>query len=320
MVIPTRNRSRLLATTLHSVLWQRNVDLEVIVVDDASTDGTADVVAGFADPRLVLMRQRSPCGPSAARNRGAGRAAGAWLAFVDDDDVWAPDKLTRQIAAADGAGRGWSYAGAVNIGDDLQIVSGSPPPSPEDVLAALPRYNPVPGGGSNVIIRWELWDDVAGFDERLPPCEDWDMWARLARVGPPASVAAPLMGYRLHSGSVSLDIRRILRSAELIEQLHATPVDWGRMHRWLAESCLRMDRHVQALGQFAMAAIRGQARGVASDVAAIARRRVGRRTRKVETPADRDWIAQAAGWLQELRSRVGTVPKGAATHVDRLGR
>src|SRR3546814_20915180 len=68
--------------------------------------------------------------------------------------------------------------------------------SPEAVMAVLPRSNPVPGGGSNVVLRRDLFERVGGFDERLVPCEDWDLWARLTRHGPPAAVSEPLMGDR----------------------------------------------------------------------------------------------------------------------------
>src|SRR5829696_624334 len=95
VVVPTHNRSGLLAQTLRSVLWQRGVDLEVLVVDDGSTDDTAEVVA-----------------------------------VLDDDDLWAPDKLARQLAAAQATGRSWVYTGAVNIDDDLRVLGGMPPYPP----------------------------------------------------------------------------------------------------------------------------------------------------------------------------------------------
>lgn len=306
VVVPTRNRSNLLATTLHSVLWQRDVELEVIVVDEASTDNTADLVAAFVDPRVTLMRNSVPHGASAARNQGAARARGEWVAFVDDDDVWAPDKLIRQVAAAEESGRDWAYTGAVNVGRRLEIVSGGPAPSSDGVMEALPRYNPIPGGSSNVIIRRSMLAAVGGFDERLPPCEDWELSARLARAGPPASVDGLLVGYRLHAGNSSLDIARILGAVRLIEQLHGREVDWGRMHRWLAESHLRTGDRARAVGRFARAAMHGQARGVASDLAAILRRRVARTfgwPRHQTSRSTDGWVANAAVWLRELDRR-----------------
>ncbi|HEX6207479.1 MAG TPA: glycosyltransferase family 2 protein, partial [Actinomycetota bacterium] len=99
-IVPTHNRAGLLTTTLRTVLWQRDVSLEVVVVDDGSSDATADLVEGLGDPRVRLVRHDAPRGVSTARNRGASEARGDWLAFCDDDDLWAPDKLARQLAAA----------------------------------------------------------------------------------------------------------------------------------------------------------------------------------------------------------------------------
>jgi glycosyltransferase involved in cell wall biosynthesis len=125
VVVPTHNRSGLLAQTLRSVLWQRGVDLEVLVVDDGSTDDTAAVVAALNDPRVRLLRHGTPRGVSAARNRGVAAAGGRWLAFCDDDDLWAPDKLARQLAAAQATGRSWVYAGEVHIDLGGQVVGGA---------------------------------------------------------------------------------------------------------------------------------------------------------------------------------------------------
>jgi glycosyltransferase involved in cell wall biosynthesis len=303
VVIPTRNRSRLLATTLRAVRRQRAVDLEIIVVDEASTDDTPAMLAAIPDPRVRVVRHDAPRGVSTARNRGAEEARGDWLAFLDDDDLWAPDKLARQLRAAAAAGRDWAYTGAVNIVDDLQIVYGRPPLPPEEVVPAIVRYNAIPGGGSNVVIRRSVFTRVGPFDTRLRNTEDWEMWIRLAKAGPPAWVCSPLLAYRLHPSNSSLNIVEIVRGARLIEQMHGTTVDWGRIHRWLAESYLRVGRRKHALGQFARAAVRGQARGVASDLAAILRRRASRWTGGDRTEArfaGTAWIADAAIWLHDL--------------------
>jgi glycosyltransferase involved in cell wall biosynthesis len=312
VVVPTRNRSRLLATTLRSVLWQRDVELSVIVVDDGSTDDTAELIASLGDARIIMVRHTAALGPSAARNVGAGQAQGEWIGFVDDDDVWAPEKLARQVAAAEQTGRDWAYVGSVNIGIGLDIVSGSPPPPPDAVLSALPMCNPIPGGGSNVILRSRLLSMVGGFDGRFVPCEDWELWARLARTGPPAFVSLPLMGYRVHSGNLSLDTAGIERGALLIQQLYATNIDWGRLNRWLAESCLRVGRRRQALSHFAKAAMQGQTWGVASDLTAIVRGRIERRIGWdpcENTRSSESWTADALPWLKELAARGRPEPR-----------
>jgi glycosyltransferase involved in cell wall biosynthesis len=269
VVVPTRNRSRLLATTLRGVLRQRAVDLEVIVVDEASNDDTAAVIAAIAEPRVRIVRHETPRGVSAARNHGAEEARGDWVAFLDDDDLWAPGKLASQLQAAVDTGRDWAYTGSVNIVGPSRVVYGGPPPPPEQVVTAILRYNAIPGGGSNVVVRRTTLRRAGPFDIRLRNTEDWEMWIRLAKMGPPAWVCSPLMAYRVHSSNSSLNVAEVVRGAQLIEQLHATTVDWGRVHRWFAESYLRAGCRQQALRQFAMAAVRGQAQGVVSDLTAI---------------------------------------------------
>jgi glycosyltransferase involved in cell wall biosynthesis len=302
VVVPTRNRSRLLAMTLRGVLRQTGVDLEVIVVDEASTDDTPSLLSGLGDPRVRTVRHETPRGVSTARNRGVAEARGDWVAFTDDDDLWAPDKLARQLHAAKATGRDWSYTGSVNIDEGFGVVHGRPPPPPEEVVAALPRYNAIPGGGSNVVVRREALLRAGPFDTRLRNTEDWELWIRLAKVGPPAWACRPLLAYRVHGSNSSLDIAEILRGARLIEELHRTTADWGRLHRWLAESCLRSGQRRAALGQFARAALHGQARAVAGDLMLIARRRLRWRS-SAPRPAGRTdptWIEQAASWLREL--------------------
>ena len=304
VIVPTRNRSRMLTATLGTVLHQRDVELEVIVVDEASTDDTPATLAAFArrDPRIRIIRHDTPRGVSTARNRGAAEARGKWLAFLDDDDLWAPDKLVRQLTAAEAAGCDWVYTGSVSITESLRILHGKPPPPPAAAVRALPRYNAIPGGGSNVVVRRTTLQRVGAFDTRLRNTEDWEMWIRLAKAGPPAWVCHPLMAYRVHAANSSLDIAEIIRGTRLIEELHDTTADWGRLHRWLAESYLRTGQRGPALGQFARAAIRGQAGGVVSDIAAILRRRVARRVGRTggRTSPSRAWIDEASAWVSGL--------------------
>jgi glycosyltransferase involved in cell wall biosynthesis len=304
VVVPTRNRSALLAVTLRSVLRQEGVDLEVVVVDEASSDGTPAMLAALDDARVRVLRHDTPRGVSTARNHGASAARADWLAFVDDDDLWAPDKLALQLQAARSAGRDWAYAGTVNIGEGGEIVYGHPPLPPGDVMAALPHYNAIPGGGSNVVVRRSTWKQAGPFDTRLRNTEDWEMWIRLAKLGPPACVSRPLLGYRVHASNASLDIAEIVRGTKLIEAMHRTTADWGRLHRWLAESCLRRGRRLAALGQLARAAAHGAGRGAGSDLAALLRRRVARavpasRAKPGEQPDA--WTAAAAEWLAQLQ-------------------
>lgn len=302
VVVPTRNRSVLLAMTLRSVLRQQDVELEVIVVDEGSTDDTAAMLGRLGDARVRVLRHDVPFGVSTARNRGAAAAVGEWLAFVDDDDLWAPDKLAQQLRAAAGTGRDWVYTGSVNISDEGHIIYGRPPFPPEQMMLVLPRYNAIPGGGSNVIVHRTAWDQVGPFDTRLRNTEDWEMWIRLAKHGAPAWVDRPLLAYRVHDTNASLDIAEIVHGTKLIERLHHTTADWGHIHRWLAESYLRRGQRSAALGQLLRAAVRGQLHNVVADIGDILRRRLTRHRGRRSDPmfASDPWLAAAAEWLHGL--------------------
>ena len=173
-------------------------------------------------------------------------------------------------------------------------------------MAALPRYNAIPGGGSNVVVRRAMWSQVGPFDTRFQGGEDWEMSLRLAKHGPPAWVCSPLMAKRVHSTNMFLDASEIVRATKLIETLHHTHVDWGRIHRWLAERHLRAGRRGAALGHWARASVRGQLPGVASDLRVILRRRFKRRAlREGNHTASPDvWTAAAVAWLKEFEGDI----------------
>ena len=131
----------------------------MIVVDDGSTDDTA-AVAAAADPRVVVRRNRQAAGVSAARNHGIAAARGDWIAFCDDDDLWAPDKLARQLEAAERARLDWVYTGDVNVDDGLHVLSGGPPPDPAEVMALLTTLQP------HCIGRLQRGRAIPGAEER----------------------------------------------------------------------------------------------------------------------------------------------------------
>ena len=265
VVIPTRNRRNLLAFTLGSVLWQEGVRFEVVVVDDGSTDGTAQMVEGLGDARVRLVRTEANRGVSHARNLGIAEVRGPWIAFLDDDDLWAPEKLTLQLGAAREAGRAWAYTGSVNITAEDRVIGGAPPAPPEVVARELVRRNLVPGGCSGVIVRTEALDDVGLFDESLVPLEDWDLWIRLARSGLPAWVPRPFVGYRIHSGNATKDTERLLSALALIEERHGGPADRLTFYRYLARASLRIGSRREALLHYARAAGTGDWRYLVGD-------------------------------------------------------
>jgi glycosyltransferase involved in cell wall biosynthesis len=130
-----------------------------------------------------VLRHATSRGVSAARNAGISVASGEWVAFCDDDDVWAPDKLGAELTVADEARARWAYAGDVTVDEELHLIGGGPPPSPEEVVKLLWRENVVPGSASGVVVRADVLADVGGFDTGLRRTEDWEMWLRLALLG-----------------------------------------------------------------------------------------------------------------------------------------
>jgi glycosyltransferase involved in cell wall biosynthesis len=314
VVIPTRNRRGLLLLTLGTVLWQEGVRFEVVVVDDGSTDGTADMVEDLGDRRIRVLRNHAARGVSSARNKGIAEAEGRWIAFLDDDDLWAPDKLALQLRAAGEAGRSWAYAGSVNVTAEHRVIGGAPPAPPEIVAGGLVRRNLVPGGCSGVIVLADALDDVGVFDESLGFLEDWDLWIRLARSGLPAWVPRPLVGYRVHSGNTTRDTERLLSALALIEVRYGGPVDRLTFYRYLALASLRSGHRREALRHYARAAGLGDRHYLLRDFvpevwsvigAALPGERLrsaGRRGGRRPTPEMRNWWTQAKSWLELVPS------------------
>jgi len=294
VIIPTCNRARLLHRTLESVLKQSSENLEVIVVDDGSTEA----VAASADPRVRVLRNPKPTGVSAARNRGIAAARGEWIAFCDDDDLWAPNKLQEQLNAAGRAGANWAYAGDVNVNDQLHVLSGGPPPDPEAVMALLPRFNPLASGGSNVVVRSNILAEVGTFDPTLRRTEDWDLWIRIASKGPPACVRQPLVAYRFHRGNVVWDPREMVDEARQVAARYGYRVDMSGMHRRAAWAALRAGRRLIAVRHYALAVAGGDLRSAGRAAVALVHPAVGSERLFGFLGRDSDWIAEAERWIE----------------------
>jgi glycosyltransferase involved in cell wall biosynthesis len=267
VVVPTRNRSALLAITLRSALCQRDVDLEVIVVDEASTDDTPAVLAALGDPRIRLVRHDAPRGVSAARNHGVTEARGEWIAFLDDDDLWAPNKLALQLQAARESGMLWVYVGHVNNNIRHQVTGGAPPLAPDALVKQLPQHNMVPGGCSGVMVSKRALAVAGEFDPRLQPLADWDLWLRLAQVGLPAWVPRPLVAYRLHGRQMSLDASRVEAEFRMMADRNRAG-NPAILYRYLGWWALRVKNHRDALRFFVRAWLQRRPDCTASVVAA----------------------------------------------------
>ncbi len=316
VVIPTHNRVKLLARTLASVLGQRDVELaEVVVVDEASSDATATFLASLDDPRLRIIHHEKPVGHSLARNAGLELVSAPWVAFCDDDDVWAPNKLAAQLdALAAHPGTRWSCVGAIHVDEHDRVLASAHPPASGEVSDALAEANVVPGGGSGVLVATELIRTAGGFDRGTAPSDDWDLWSTLAAESPVATVDLPLLAYRVASTSMSHDTERMHRSLAAVSAKHPAPdPDTARRRqaafaRYLAQVAIGDGERVDAARWITRAAWFGRRpRGllqaavvlVAPDVE---RRRWDAAQRRSISPM---WTQMGEEWLSEL------VPLGA---------
>jgi glycosyltransferase involved in cell wall biosynthesis len=216
VVVPTRNRADLVPATLRSILDQQQVGVRVVVVDEASSDATPAVLASIAagDDRVEVVRHDVAAGVAGARNDGLARARTPWVAFCDDDDLWAPRKLSAQLQAiAALPGARWSATGAVFVDGVLRVIGHQRPPGSGDVAEAMRMTNAIPGGGSALLARTDLVRDVGGFDPWFTGCEDYGIACALALRSPIATVDEPLVAYRVWDASMSTDV-------ELMRQGH----------------------------------------------------------------------------------------------------
>jgi glycosyltransferase involved in cell wall biosynthesis len=221
VVLPTRNRPALLMQAVGSALAQDGVEVEVIVVDDASSDETPAVLSGIADDRLTVIRNETPKGPAVARNAGIDRAEGEWVAFLDDDDFFAPDKLRIQVEDADRQGSSFSYTGRIEINENGRVIQRRLMSEHPSLAAGLLEDNLI-GGPSAVIVRSDLLAEIGRFDERLPPLEDWDLWIRAAAAGATAARREPLYAYRRHSDNLWVTAAaRIPDAFDVMREKHA---------------------------------------------------------------------------------------------------
>ncbi len=178
VVIPSYNRRDSLPACLESVLGQRYANIEVLVVDDASTDGTMDYLQTVRDPRLRALGYGENRGACYARNYGAARARGTYLAFQDSDDTWAPDKLEKQLACLRASGADLCFCGMNRIPVEgkpfyYPVHGFHPERALEDFLAENRA------GTQTMLMRRQVWEELR-FDESFRRYQDWDFAIRAA--------------------------------------------------------------------------------------------------------------------------------------------
>lgn len=256
-ILPAYNAERFVSTSIASVLSQSHANLELIVVDDGSTDSTPALIAAAArrDPRVRVLRQANS-GVAAARNRAIGAARGKYIAPIDADDVWFPDKLAKQVQGMETDEQpGVAYAWSVRLDAAGRVRGRRPRPHVSGwVYPAFVYKNFC--SASAPLIRRDCLLDVGGYDTSLRAqggegCEDLDLLLRLAWRFPFALVPEYLLGYRIRPGSMSTNVRSMERSHRIVMSRveRTAPTLPARILRWSrSEFCLHLLAKCQQAG------------------------------------------------------------------------
>ena len=259
VVVPAYNASRTIGATIGSVLRQSHEDLELIVVDDGSSDGTPDLVREFGanDERLRLVEQPNK-GTAGARNTGIGEARADLVAFLDNDDMWMPSYLEMMGAALERAPEaGFAYTDAWIFNDatgrilkkpSLEHYEAVPDPAPPaDLLSRfLGHLNFVM---SSTTVRREALEATGGFDESIRGADDFDLWVRIAAKGYGAVRADGInLVQRDRSDSQSKDLPMMIENARAVLQNATANDDLSEADRALAqESVAELSRFLGTL-------------------------------------------------------------------------
>lgn len=257
VVIPTYNYGRFISDAINSVLAQTRPPDEIIVVDDGSTDDTAETVSKFGD-RVKYIHQNN-AGVCDARNRGVRESIGELIAFLDADDTWEPTKLEKQAAKF----RGDPAIGLVHSGmrefdsETGETIRMHLDGGEDGVAESLLLWDGpvIVGPGGTIMVSRKAFDDVSGFDTRMKVGEDWDFCYRVARKFKVGFVMEALVNYRNHGAAAHRNVREMERGMALFyEKAFADPSiahlrrrAYGNFHKVLAGSYFRSGEYARFL-------------------------------------------------------------------------
>jgi glycosyltransferase involved in cell wall biosynthesis len=295
-IIPAFNAETYVADAIESVLGQTYQPIECIVVDDGSTDGTAAAVRAFG-ARVTLIQQPN-AGIAGARNRGAASASGEYLAFLDADDRWLPERVRAGLDALARAPEAGAVVCGTQVVDDSLRAIGTivqdPGVTVENLLLCQAT---LVSTSSNLLIRRPCFDSAGGWDSRLPGSEDWAMTYSLVRGRQLVSIPELLVEYRVHGRNMSANAERlqrdmlqaygqIFRSSEAAQELRPLRRRaYANLHRMIAgayfverrpirfmkHALASMAAHPSTLGYFLRTPLRRRGRAPAQDAFAMAR-------------------------------------------------
>ncbi len=260
IIIPTYKHRDYILDALNGAFAQTFKNYEVIVVNDGSTDDTAEVLRPLIETGKIRYIEQPNAGQAAARNRGLAEAKGKFVALLDDDDRWPSDKLEWQVECLSAHPESvLVYGLGQDLGSPENIFPIGTAPS-GDVRLKFAEENHIRSPGVT-LIRTEALRAVGGFDETIWGVDDWDLYLRLSCIGDFSYLPSLALYYRTHEGNASHDILRLYKNAVLLCKKHARLFSSlgisgsmpSRMKRYFVNGCITEAIHARESGDLAQA-------------------------------------------------------------------
>lgn len=221
VIVPVYNRENLVSETIQSILAQTYEPIEIILINDGSTDSSLSILRKFETrfPDQIRVINQANQGQTIARNNGIRVARGEYIAFLDSDDLWLPNKLERQIPLFE-HGVGLVYSGIEVIDEQGRVIRAEPADKriTGEIYPKLLVNNRMTGG--TVVVTAEALKNVGTFSTEFKAAENWDLWLRVCKVYEARVVPDPLIKYRVHSSNMSGDGQLMLNSKWQIIEKH----------------------------------------------------------------------------------------------------
>jgi len=215
VVIPAMNRANVIERAVNSALEQTIPVHEIIIVDDGSTDDSIEVIKKMPayGTKIKLLLNETNMGAPYSRNKGAAQAEGEFIAFLDSDDRWLPSKLEKQMSLQSSSGACAVFTNFVFIRNGTRQLGQV---KEKVTLADLFGRN-VLGATSSLVVKKAVFEEVSGFTQDLPSCQDWDLYLRLAQKTDLYCLTEPLVEYHIDGGQrISTNKTKAIRGHEMI--------------------------------------------------------------------------------------------------------
>lgn len=260
VIVPVYNRVEYVAETIESILAQTYESLELVLINDGSTDDSLAILKAYQQrfPDKIVVIDQTNQGQIAARNNGIKQASGHFIAFLDSDDLWYPEKLALQIPLFQNANIGLVYCAIENIDANGAVISTEmcDEKITDTIYEHLLVQNRMTGG--SVVVTKTALDDVGLFDPAFKAAENWDLWLRVTQKYKAALVNKVLVKYRMHAGNMSKNSLLMLEAKENIINKHSDlandkPALRGALLKARADLAYRYGLYYSLKGDYSLA-------------------------------------------------------------------